>query len=76
MIAVDRVALYWKEDPMQPSRPVPLSSLPALLALPQCKQCDTRMYLTRAVPDEKGYDLRSYECPACGSEQDLKIKIP
>jgi hypothetical protein len=34
---------------------------------PPCPKCGTTMMLARIEPEEPGFDLRTFECPACGA---------
>ena len=51
-------------------RTMPLSKIiaskPPLIERPLCPKCSSLMWLARIMPDEAGYDLRTFECPECG----------
>jgi hypothetical protein len=35
------------------------------IARPPCPKCGTTMVLARMAPHTPGYDMRTFECPAC-----------
>ena len=42
---------------------------------PACSQCGRQTWLSRIEPaDEPGYDLRTFECEACGHSEVVKMK--
>ena len=43
-----------------------VASKPPLIERPVCPKCSSLMWLARVMPDELGYDLRTFECPECG----------
>ena len=43
-----------------------VASKPPLIGRPVCPKCSSLMWLARIMPDELGYDLRTFECPECG----------
>jgi hypothetical protein len=45
-----------------------VASKPPLIERPLCPECSSLMWLARIMPDEPGYDLRTFECPECGHE--------
>jgi|SRR6516165_6309750 len=47
---------------------------PPVLGLPSCPQCGTRMLLIRILPERRGYESRTYECPRC--EYEITEVIP
>jgi endogenous inhibitor of DNA gyrase (YacG/DUF329 family) len=36
-----------------------------LSSRPPCPKCGTTMVLARIAPHTPGYDMRTFECPAC-----------
>ena len=42
---------------------------------PACSQCGRQTWLVRIEPaDEPGYDLRTFECAACGNAEVVRMK--
>jgi hypothetical protein len=56
----------WKS--FSPGRP-PVEPPP-----PPCTKCNSRMILTRIEPAEPGYDLRTFQCSACASQDQYMVK--
>jgi hypothetical protein len=46
--------------------PKVVASKPPLIERPFCPNRSSLMWLARIMPDEPGYDLRTFECPECG----------
>jgi hypothetical protein len=38
-----------------------------LILRPLCPACQTRTMLARITPRPSGFDIRTFECPECGS---------
>jgi DNA-directed RNA polymerase subunit M/transcription elongation factor TFIIS len=49
--------------------------LPSVIACPSCPKCGTRMMLILILPERRGYDLHTYECPRCEHEITETIEI-
>jgi hypothetical protein len=47
----------------------------AKIDLPSCPNCGSQMLLTRIVPDEPGYDQRTFECGHCDTEITRIVKF-
>lgn len=43
---------------------------------PFCTRCRKEMWLLRIEPDEPGYELRSFECMACGRQESVHTPSP
>ena len=56
---------------------MPLSKIvalkPPLIERALCPECSSLMWLARIMPDEPGYDLRTFECPECGHQTQQKM---
>jgi len=59
---------------MRPREPSHINIIQAYR--PPCAKCGGLTSLSRIEPDdEAGYDLRTFECDACGTSEVVKIKF-
>jgi hypothetical protein len=42
---------------------------------PSCPECQTTMMLARITPGPSGFDIRTFECPACGLIHQLVVEL-
>ena len=40
---------------------------------PPCSKCGATMVLARIEPHTPGYDMRTFECPACGRSESAVV---
>jgi hypothetical protein len=57
-------ALY-RHLPVTESPPEPRRSIMITLHRPPCPKCQTTTMLARITPGPSGFDMRTFECPAC-----------
>jgi hypothetical protein len=42
---------------------------------PPCPKCQTTLMLARISPGASGFDIRTFECPACDLVHQLVVKL-
>ena len=47
---------------------------PTLYDRPRCPKCITQMYLAQIMPDQPGFDLRTFICPSCENSESVLVK--
>jgi hypothetical protein len=53
-----------------------VASAPLYVDRPACAKCSTRMSLARITPDQRGSEIRSFECPKCKYSKSVVTKPP
>ncbi|WP_245301982.1 hypothetical protein [Bradyrhizobium sp. LTSP885] len=55
--------------------PVPGRSTMFPSSRPPCAKCETRMMLARITPGPSGFDIRTFECPACDHVHQMTVGL-
>jgi hypothetical protein len=46
-----------------------------IIQRPLCPACQTRTMLARITPGPSGFDIRTFECPACGTAHQRVVEL-